>query len=119
MVRFCGFDLELFVEDILSRAAWPALCSARDVSGRPWLVVQICDGPDCLAWLCAQVSPRALAAVVEGRAAPMDAVRHSLTGTVELVTVQDGRALPDRCLLCAEVGAHLGTVGESRVALAA
>jgi hypothetical protein len=118
-VRFCGFNLDLFVEDVLSRGAWPYLCSARDASGRRWLIVQIDDDPDRQAWLCAQVSPLALAAVVNGQAAPMDAVRHSLTGTVELVTVQNGRALPDRCLLCAEVGAHLAPAGESRVALAA
>jgi hypothetical protein len=119
MVKFCGFNLDLFVEDVLSRGAWPHLCSARDASGRRWLIVQIDDEPTRLAWLCAQVSERALAAVVNGRAAPMDAVRHSLTGTVELVTIQDGRALPDRCLLCAEVGSHVAPAGESRVALAA
>jgi hypothetical protein len=119
MVRFCGFDLELFVDDILGRAAGPSVCSARDAWGGRWLIVQISDGPGRVAWLCAQVSQRALAAVVDGRAAPLDAVRHSLTGTAELVTIQDGRALPDRCLLCAEVDAHLGPVGESQMALAA
>jgi hypothetical protein len=65
-VRFCGFDLELFVEDILNRAAWPARCSAHDASGRRWLKEQSVTAPTCRAWPCARVSPRALAAVVDG-----------------------------------------------------
>jgi hypothetical protein len=107
MLRFCGFDLELAVEAVLVRDGCPVLCRARDLSGDPWLVLQIDDDRAHLAWLCAPVSERAMQAVVDGAASPGDVVRHSATGTVELVVVDHGRAVPDRCLLGADVAEHL------------
>jgi hypothetical protein len=107
MLRFCGFDLELVVKDVLSRQDGPAVCTARDGCDGQWLIVQIQDEPGRLAWLCAPMSERAGLAVMDGRAAPLDVVRHSATGTVELVAVDQGRAIPDRCLLCSEVDEHL------------
>ncbi len=103
MLRLCGFDLDLLVETVLARRDWPSLCAARDAAGNRWLIALVDDHPAHLAWLCAQVSERAMRAVAEGRAEAVAALRHSLTGTVELVTVDHGRAAPDRCLLCAEV----------------
>jgi hypothetical protein len=107
MLMFCGFDLELSVEAVLARDRCPTLCRARDLSGGHWLIVQVDDDPAHLAWLCAPVSVRALQAVVAGEGSPADVVRHSATGTVELVVVDGGRAVPDRCLLCSDVGEHL------------
>jgi hypothetical protein len=119
MLRFCGCDLELVVEGVLARRDGPALCCARDFAGGRWLVVQAHADPVRLAWVCAPMSDRAMEAIVNGYAAPRDAVRHSLTGTVELVTVDHGRAMPDRCLLCAEVPEHLLPPADNRVAAAA
>jgi hypothetical protein len=119
MLRFCGFALELFVEEVLTRGDWPTVCRARDFTGDQWLIVQINDDPAHLAWLCAQVSDRAIRAITAGHAAPMDAVRHSATGTVELVAVEEGRAVPDRCLLGEWVTDHLPATAGDRVALAA
>ena len=110
MLRFCGFDLELVVEDLLppeARGGWPVVYSARDGDGNSWLIVQVDDDPLHMAWLCAPISERALVAVVAGRGAPTDALRHSLTGSAELVTIHQGRALPDRCLLGAQVTEEL------------
>ena len=110
MLRFCGFDLELVVEDLLppeARGGWPVVYSARDGDGNRWLIVQGDDDPLHTAWLCAPISERALVAVVAGRGAPADALRHSLTGSAELVTIHQGRALPDRCLLGAQVTQEL------------
>ena len=110
MLRFCGFDLELVVEDLLppeARGGWPVVYSARDGDGNRWLIVQVDDDPLHMAWLCAPISERALQAVVAGRGAPTDALRHSLTGSAELVTMHQGRALPDRCLLGAQVTEEL------------
>jgi hypothetical protein len=42
-------------------------------------------------------------AVRDGHCEPQDALRHSATGTAELVTIVHGRAVPDRCFL----GAHV------------
>ena len=38
MLRFCGFDLDLFVETVLAGGAWPSLCAARDFAGGQWLI---------------------------------------------------------------------------------
>ncbi len=111
MLRFCGFDLELLVDDVISREQWPALCEAHDESGAHWLIVQVDDDQDHPAWLCEPVSPPAIRAVLEGRASPHDVLRHSATGTVELVRVAQGRAIPDRCLLCAEVDERFWSTG--------
>jgi hypothetical protein len=110
MLMFCGFDLELAVEAVLVRDGGPALCWACDPSGDPWLIVQADKDPAHLAWLCAPVSERALQAILRGEASPGDVVGHSATGTVELVVVEHGRAVPDRCLLCADVAEHLPTL---------
>jgi hypothetical protein len=103
MLIFFGFDLELVVERVVTRRAGPATCCARDFAGGRWLIVQVDDDPAHLAWVCAPVSERAMQAVVDGHAAAWDAIRHSITGTVELVAVEQGRAVPDRCLLCAQI----------------
>ena len=110
MLRFCGSDLELEVEDLLPpevTGGWPVVYSARDRDRSRWLIVQVDDNPLHPSWLCAPIGERALRAVMQGRGAPADALRHSLTGTAELVTVHQGRALPDRCLLGAQVAEML------------
>jgi hypothetical protein len=109
MLRFCGFDLELFVDMVVSRREWPTLCSARDAAGGHWLIVQVDADPAHLVWLCAPISERGVQVIVEGRGAAVDALRHSLTGTVEVVTIDYGRAVPDRCLLCAQLAESLLT----------
>jgi hypothetical protein len=58
-------------------------------------------------------------AVADGVATPRDAVRHSATGTVEMVTIDHGRALPDRCLLCTDLPEDLLPTADRRVPLAA
>jgi hypothetical protein len=103
MLIFCGFEIELFIEGVLARDDGPRLCWARDYAAQQWLVCRVGDDPEHLAWLCAPVSERAVEAVMSGRATPRDAIRHSVTGTVELVAVDCGRAVPDRCLLCAHI----------------
>jgi hypothetical protein len=119
MMRFCGFDLDLSVETVFARQGGPGLCAARDCTGGQWLIACVDDDPNHLAWLCAPVSERGLQAVADGRAQVIDALRHSATGTVELVTVDHGRAVPDRCLLCAELPNYLVPSVSRPVALAA
>jgi hypothetical protein len=107
MLRFCGFDLELVVDEVLVRTDWPSICCARDSAGAQWLIVQTDDNPTHLTWMCAQVSELAMRAIVDGYALPADVLCHSLVGTVELVTIEHGRAVLDRCLLCANVSEDL------------
>jgi hypothetical protein len=101
------------------RSTGTSLWTASDDYERQWLLLQVDDDPAHLAWLCAEVSERALTAVVGGRATPMDAIRHSATGTVELFTVEGGHAVTDRGLLCAQVDEYLQSCRQSPVAVAA
>jgi hypothetical protein len=103
MLRFCGFDLELMVEKVLVYGDGPVLCWARDMEGGHWLIAQVDAEPAHLMWLCAPMSERGAQIIVEGQGSPVDALRHSSTGTVEVVTIDHGRAVPDRCLLCAQI----------------
>jgi hypothetical protein len=103
MLIFCGFDIELYVEQILVRDSGPRLCCARDCTAQQWLIVKVAEDPDRLAWLCVPLSGRAMQAILEGRATSRDAAQHSATGTVELVLVCHGRAVPDSCFLCANI----------------
>jgi hypothetical protein len=118
MLMFYGFDIELFIEAVHARRDGPTLCCACDACGDQWLIVEVDDDPVHLAWLCVPVSNLAMQAVVRGRAAPRDAIRHSATGTVELVAVDHGRAIPDSCLLCADIPEHL-LPADDRPAMAA
>lgn len=102
-MRFFGYDLELTVETVLAERSGPSLFTASDSEGDGWLVAQVSYERVYLAWLCAPVSKRAVKAVLDGIATPRDAFRHSRTGTVELVTVFEGRAVQDRCLLCSDL----------------
>lgn len=106
-MRFFGFDLELTVETVLAAGSAPSLFTASDPDGSGWLVAQVGYEGSRLAWICAPMSDLAARAVVEGTATPRDAIRHSLTGTVELVTVSDGRAAMDQCLLCGDLSDEL------------
>jgi hypothetical protein len=122
MLRFCGSDLKLVVEGMLpaeARGGWPVVYSAREGDGTHWLIVQVDDNPLHLDWLCAPITDRALQAVVEGRGTPADALRHSSTGTAELVTIERGRAVSDRCLLGAQVAETLSAAPCGPAGLAA
>jgi hypothetical protein len=106
VLKFLGFDLELFVDGILDDHD-PVVHSAHDFQGSQWLIVQVDTDSEHLVWVCAPISARALRAVADRTATTTDALRHSLTGTVEVVTVDHGRAVPDRCLCCATLPDNL------------
>ena len=63
MLRFCGFELELFVDEVLARENGPTVCCGRDFAGGLWLIVQVDDDPDRLVWMCAPASGPAIQAV--------------------------------------------------------
>ena len=118
MLTFFGFELELFVDKV-HNGQDPMMHSARDFRGEHWLIIQVDDDPEHMVWVCAPISARALRSITSGVASPRDAVRHSLTGNVEIVTVDHGRAVPDRCLRCAVIPEDLLPDAELRVLVAA
>jgi len=103
-LRFCGSEVELMVDSILQRADdEPALCSATDFEGRRWLIVEASHDDRVVSWLCVPTSSRVVTLVEAGRAAPTDAVLHSLTGWVEVVATIDGHSVPDRRVACSDL----------------
>jgi hypothetical protein len=104
MLRFCGFGLELFVDEVLTRqAGGPAVCAATDNCGRRWLILEADHREMDVSWLCAPASPKVVDLVSSGRATAVDAIRHSKTGWVELVRVVDGHSVPDRRIRCSDL----------------
>jgi hypothetical protein len=104
MLRFCGFDVELVVDEVLCRRSDdPVVCAATDDSGQRWLILETDHREMQLSWLCAPASPKVVDLVASGQAAPSDAVRHSNTGWVELVRVVDGHSVPDCRLRCSDL----------------
>jgi hypothetical protein len=49
----------------------------------------------------------------------LDAVRHSATGTVELVAMHNGQPVPDQCLLCSHANELLAALQDEQAASAA
>lgn len=104
MLRFCGFGLELFVDEVLDRRAdHLAVCSATDFTGQRWLIAEGAQHDKTLTWWCAPASTKTLEMVSAGLATPSDAVCHSATGWVEVVSVVDGRCLPERRVRCSDL----------------
>ena len=119
MTNFYGYEIELSAVEVLTDGPGIRAHRGVDAAGQPWLIVLVDDDPQHLVWICAPVSGRALSEVAAGRAAVRDALRHTVTGTVELVTTARGRAVPDSCLLCSQIPTALLPVGAVQVAAAA
>ncbi len=103
MLTVCGWDLQLDVDTVFCQSDSCFLGSATDEDGQRWLV-QHRRVPDVPVWVCAAVSPRMLEEVEAGRAEASDVFRHSLTGTVEIVSADDRDEFHrDRCVCCADL----------------
>jgi hypothetical protein len=103
MLTVCGWDLQLEVDKVFCESDSVFLGSATDQVGQRWLV-QHRRVPDVPVWVCAEVSPRMLEEVEAGRAEATDVFRHSLTGTVEIVSADERDELHrDRCVCCADL----------------
>ncbi len=108
MFRFCGYGLELFVDEVLTRRQEdPSVCTATDATGQRWLIVASSVDPANLAWVCAPASPHTLDLVRSGHSSAYEAVSHSPTGWVEMVSIVDGHSVPDRRIACSDLPAAL------------
>jgi hypothetical protein len=104
MLKFYGFDLELTVETVIQRRPGePEVFIAVDILGDHWLIVDAGSDEHGFSWICAPVSDRTVALVSDGRAAAFDAVRHSLTGWVEVIRMVDGHSVPDERIKCSDL----------------
>ena len=106
MLHFLSYELDLTVQEVLSREDGLKLCVARDDSGQQWLLYRAAANDNTQVWLCAPTSGRAVDCVRGGHCSVKDALRHSLTGLVEVVTFgRDG--CQDRGVRCTDIPAEL------------
>jgi len=106
MYRFCGYGLELFVDEVLARhRGTPTVSCATDATGQHWLIVALESDLSHLSWVCAPVSSHATDLVRTGHTPAAEAVAHCPSGWVELVSVVDGHSVPDRRVACADLPA--------------
>lgn len=105
MLHFLSYDMDLTVQEVLAREDGLKLCVGTDNSGQQWLLYRAAADDQTQVWLCAAASARAVDCVRCGRAAVDEALRHSLTGLVEIVTF--GRqGCQDRCVRCEDLPAE-------------
>src|ERR1700737_2188031 len=96
VLTFLGYELELFAVGVISERDGLSIRYGADLNGGHWLIVGVEEDADRLVWTCAPVSLRMLEEVAAGRAHVWDAVRHSISGVVDVVTVDHGQAAPPR-----------------------
>jgi hypothetical protein len=99
-------SLGIEIDEILAtRDSIPSLLAGHDASGHQYLAVQAGRGERTATWLCAPISRLALHCVTEGRAAPVDALRHSVSGIVHrIVVATDGPLwIQESVQLCREL----------------
>lgn len=116
-------DLGIEIDEVLVVGETePSLFAGHDVSGQQYLVAEARHDAKSTTWLFAPISPLALRCIIDGRADPCDALRHSATGYVNRVTVTSDRlpAVEETVQLCRELGdddlamAHQVTTGRDR-----
>jgi hypothetical protein len=103
MLYFCGNQLALLVDTVLERDNGMRTCTAHDCRGLRWLLFRATAAPERTVWVCAPMSARALYCVRNGRADIRDAICHTTTGMVEIVTVAGTESVPDSCVVCARI----------------
>jgi hypothetical protein len=119
MLTFFGYELELNVLGVITDRDGHNVRYGADLYGGHWLIVGIEEDTEHLVWVCAPVTVRMLEEVAANRAATWDAVRHSVTGMVDVVAIENGRAVPDRCVRSADVNpAYLTDLDSSLTAAA-
>jgi hypothetical protein len=112
-------SLGIEIDEILAtRDSIPSVLAGHDAAGNRYLAVEAHRDERTATWLCAPISRLALHCVTEGRAAPVDALRHSVTGIVHRITVatDDLSSVNESVQLCRELGdEELAGADSSRV----
>jgi hypothetical protein len=98
----CSLHLEL--DQVLDPAAFLPHCFAGHSSGgQRYLIVQMNGNERTGTWVCAPISERALGCVLTGRAEFRDAIAHTTTGTVDVVTIGADGSCDELWKFCREL----------------
>jgi hypothetical protein len=94
-------SLDLELDRVLDpAAAFPHIFAGHSSAGQRYLIVQTTGDERSGTWMCAPITERALDCVVAGRAELRDALTHTATGTVDIVTVDPQGNCTEAAKLC-------------------
>jgi hypothetical protein len=104
MKPFQRSSLQIQLDEVLdARALLPHLFSGHTPAGQRYLIIQTSGNEDCGTWMCAPITERALHYVLAGSAQLRDAVAHTATGAVDIVTVSSDGQWCESNKLCREL----------------
>jgi hypothetical protein len=105
MRPFQRSSLQIQLDDVLDAGTpHPHLYSGHTPAGLRYLIIQMSGDEDRGTWMCAPITERALHYVLVGLAQLRDAVAHSATGAVDIVTVTADGQWFESSRLCRELG---------------
>jgi hypothetical protein len=94
-------SLDFEVDRVLDPAdAFPHCFAGHSSAGQRYLIVQTTGDERSGTWMCAPITERALDCVVAGRAELRDALTHTATGAVDIVTVDSDGNCTESAKLC-------------------
>jgi hypothetical protein len=99
-------SLNIEIDEVLAiRDSTPSVLAGHDPTGGLYLAVRAHHDAQTETWMCAPISRLALHCVTEGRAAPVDALRHSVSGIVHriIVSTDDLSSVTESVQLCREL----------------
>jgi hypothetical protein len=107
-------SLQLEVDRVLDPAeAFPHFFAGHSSTGQRYLIVQTTGDAQSGTWMCAPITERALDCVVAGRAELRDALTHTATGGVEIITLDSQGNRTESAMLCRDVDdADLPALGD-------
>jgi hypothetical protein len=117
MNPLASFDIE--IDEILDWHDGPSLVTGHDRAWRHYVAIQVASTPTQRRWLCAAISRRALRCVLTGHAELRDALRHTPTGYVDVLTIDRLGTVVESQQLCSELTDDALPAGGERLALVA
>jgi hypothetical protein len=104
MKPFQRSSLDIQLDDVLDAGApLPHLFSGHTPGGQRYLIIQMSGDEQTGTWVCAPITERAMHYVLVGLAQLRDAVAHSATGAVDIVTVTSDGHCFESSRLCREL----------------
>jgi hypothetical protein len=112
-------SLDIEIDEILDWHDGPSLFIGHDRAWRHYVAVQVGSGTTHRRWLCAAISRRALRCVLTGRADLRDALRHTPTGYVDVLTIDQWGRVVESQQLCGDLSDDALPAGGERLAMVA
>jgi hypothetical protein len=107
------------IDEIVECHDGHSVFTGHDQAGHHYLAAVVPSTPTVTRWIFAPISRLALRCVLTGRAEVRDAFRHTLTGCVELVSVDREGRITESIQLCPDLSDELLPIQGERLACVA